>query len=183
MWPRRARGAVTLQSLPTNCENRCRILNMARRDQARWRLLRRFLLSYILVFFVPVLLSTRVYFTSVKRARDAAGDRVVTEIGRAMTLIDDRIAEMRTANALMAQSRVITRLFDLKPDLAGSPDTYKVYAAHEYLKSQHLYTGLVDEYLIFFRNSDLVLSRTGTSVKRDFYYGESFAPVDRKSVV
>ena len=130
MWPRRARGAVTLQSLPTNCENRCRILNMARRDQARWRLLRRFLLSYILVFFVPVLLSTRVYFTSVKRARDAAGDRVVTEIGRAMTLIDDRIAEMRTANALMAQSRVITRLFDLKPDLAGDRKSTRLNSSH-----------------------------------------------------
>lgn len=150
-----------------------------RREQARWRLLRRFLLSYLIVFFVPVLLSTRVYFTSVKRARDAAGGRVATEIARAMTLIDDRLAEMRTANALMAQSRIITELFDLPADLSGSPATYKVYAAHEYLKSQHLYTGLVDEYLIFFRNSDLVLSRTGTSVKRDFYYGESFAPVSQ----
>lgn len=152
---------------------------MSGRDRPRWRLLRRFLLSYIVVFFVPVLLSTRVYFTSVRNAREASDEHLVREIEKASVLIDDRLAEIRAMNALMAESRVITALYDLEADLSGSPHAYKVYAANEYLQSQYLYNGIVDEYLIFYRHNDIVLSRTGTSVNRTYYQGDSFSPVSR----
>jgi two-component system, response regulator YesN len=139
-----------------------------------WRLLRRFLISYLIVFIIPIGVSTRVYYAWIQSAKREVIKESIDDLHQIASVFGGRLSEVWSLNQVISVSPDVTALFDLRESLQGSPNVYKVYAANEYLNSPFLYNTFIQEYFVFFVDSDIVISRKGTSVNARFYYGDSF---------
>lgn len=142
-------------------------------------ILRRFLLSYIAVLIIPIFLSTWVFTSWLKSTEDNLIDRSISNLEQIRRAMDGRIREIDSVNRILGETAYVTRLYDLGKDLKGSPDMFKVYQASQYMLSEaFLYSSMIDDIFIFYKNSDIVVNKYYTSIDNDYFYGNTFSYSD-----
>lgn len=143
---------------------------LIKKDSNKKKIFRGFLLSYILMLILPFAFGSFVYYKALGIIEKDARDARIFMLKQSSTIVDNYLKDLnRTVVSMSLNSNLNTLLYMNQPEY-GSSDVYYVSLAQKEMKSFNASSTFACNIYVFFKKSDLVLSKTDAIFGIKEYY-------------
>jgi AraC-like DNA-binding protein len=149
-------------------------VDKARSTTNRLKIVQRYFLSYVVVLFVPILLSVAIYRESFVLAEQQTRTELETSLSRAAQYVSLRLNEIERLVSLV-ESNPALRRFQYMTDEEVQDDYFRLIALRNSLFPFSRVNNLVHDYFVFFSMNEYFAAPYYAGRARTFYE-ERFAP-------
>jgi two-component system response regulator YesN len=142
------------------------------------RLFKKLMISYIVMLLLPILVASYVYRDVVQIIEDEAQQSNMNALLQTRDMLDMRFSEIQSIANQLAIHPSVTSLLSYSPFQQGDRDYIHVYQSFSQLPKFSLTNQFVDNYYVYFRNSDISLSANGVYANLQELHSTVFSHVE-----
>jgi two-component system response regulator YesN len=133
----------------------------------------RFLNSYLLVLFIPILIGSLIYVVALDIVKKEAIISNTSLLQQNVNMLDKSLAEMDSMIMQLGKNEKIKNLMYLKSPVKGN-DIYNIMKTRLELPVYSVSNSFVDTFYIYLKDPDIILTPETTYIKKDFFYNRTF---------